>query len=106
MSDWAQVDIVYQGEAAEEELITVAADVCSILQLTILGSEEVKTAEEVADLTYDQFAMLYAVRACPQSLTGCADLTTCLSAFACMQFECSAAQYWCHPTFVGHDHGR
>lgn len=97
MSDWAQVDIAYQAEAAEEELITVAADVCSILQLTVFGSEEVKTVQELADLTYDQFAMYYAVRACPQSQTGREDLTTRFSAFAYLQLECSTAQRCCHP---------
>lgn len=48
--------------AGVEELITIAADARDTIRLTILGEqEEAKTAADVANITYDNFARLYTV---------------------------------------------
>ena len=44
------------------DLITIAADAQDTLQLTVLGEQqEPRTAADVAEMSYEEFAMLYAV---------------------------------------------
>lgn len=44
------------------DLITIAADAQDTVQLTVLGEQqEPKTAANVATMSYEEFAMLYAV---------------------------------------------
>lgn len=59
---------VLTGVGIEEELITVASDAQRTLQLTIMGGvQNPKTAEDVAKITYNEFAELYAVRLLPDN---------------------------------------